>query len=241
AGWHISCRLNRDGQVIPYAAQNGGGYTLEALLGVKPNANSTPDFLGWEIKAYSSGKVTLMTPEPDAGYYGKHGVREFVRKYGYDAGDDVLYFTGVHRANMLCSKSGQTLRLRGFDHVKKKITEVDGGIELVDSQGNISASWTFQGLIAHWSRKHSAAAFVPYDKKPEKPPEYHYKSPILLGEETEFPLYLTALHDGLVIYDPGSKVTDASSSTGRVKARSQFRISVGQLQVLYKKFGAFEL
>ena len=33
-GWHFSRRLNKSGQVIPYAAQNGGGYTLESLLGI---------------------------------------------------------------------------------------------------------------------------------------------------------------------------------------------------------------
>jgi MvaI/BcnI restriction endonuclease family len=241
AGWHVSRRLDGAGRVIPYVAQNGGGYTLEALLGIRPNANAAPDFMGWEIKAYSGGRVTLMTPEPDAGYYGEHGVRAFVRKYGRDVGDDVLYFTGIHRIGELCSNSGQMLRLRGFDHVKQKIIEIDGGIELVDQQGNISAAWTFQGLISHWARKHAAAAYVPYKKNVDKPPEYQYKSPVLLGEETEFPLYLSALQSGLVVYDPGSKITSASTSASKVKARSQFRIPVKQLKALYKKFGPVDL
>jgi GGDEF domain-containing protein len=37
-------------------------------------------------------------------------VKEFVRKYGHDAGDDVLYFTGIHRAGNICEASGQTQR-----------------------------------------------------------------------------------------------------------------------------------
>ena len=241
AGWHISCKLNKEGRLIPYVAQNGGGYTLEALLGIKPNADAAPDFMGWEIKAYGSSKVTLMTTEPDSGYYGVHGIKAFVQKYGHDAGRDVLYFTGLHRANVLCETSGQILRLRGFDHAKKKIIDVGGGIELVDQQGNISAAWTFQRLIAHWSRKHAAAAYIPYDKKREIPPEYKYKSPVLLGEETEFPLYLSALHSGLIMYDPGSKISDASSSSAKVKARNQFRIPIGKLAALYKKFTAINL
>ena len=237
AGWHVSCRMNKHGEVIAYAAQNGGGYTLEALLGIKPNSEAAPDFLGWEIKAYGSSKVTLMTPEPDAGFYGEHGVKAFVKKYGHDAGDDVLYFTGIHRAGQLCQASGQTLVVTGFDHHTKKIVDVRGGIQLVDQRGDVSAGWSFQGLIAHWSRKHAAAAYIPYEKKRGIPPEYQYESPILLGEETEFPLYLAALQSGLIVYDPGSKVMNASSANAKVKARSQFRIPVGRLSVLYKKFG----
>ena len=240
-GWHVSRRMNRDGRIIPYQAQNGGGFTLEALLGVRPNSKAAPDFLGWEIKAYGSSKVTLMTPEPDSGYYGKHGVQAFVRRYGHDAGDDVLYFTGVHRVSEMCAKSGQTLRLRGFDHIKRKIIDVSGGIELVDSKGEVSAAWTFEGLIDHWSRKHAAAAYVPYVKRADTPPEYQYMNPVLLGEETEFQLYLSALHAGKVFYDPGSKVMNASSTRASVKARSQFRMTIANLSLLYKKFEAVNL
>ena len=108
SGWHSSRRLNSSRVAIPYAAQNGGGYTLEALFGIIPNGISAPDYLGWELKAYTSGRVTLMTPEPDAGYYGEKGVAAFVRKYGHQTGDDTLYFTGLHRANTRCDASGHT-------------------------------------------------------------------------------------------------------------------------------------
>lgn len=226
---------------MAYRAQNGGGYTLEALLGVKPNAVAGPDFMGWEIKAYSSDKVTLMTPEPDAGYYGKHGVEAFVRKYGRKIAGDRFYFTGTHRANQLCNSSGQTLRLNGFDASNGKIIDVSGGIELVDGKGNLSAAWSFQGLIEDWGRKHAAAAYVPYEKKKSTPPEYHYKSPILLGEATEFSLYLLSLSSGLAMYDPGSKVMNASTNRSTVKARNQFRIPVRYLGSLYRKFEAVDL
>ena len=148
-----------------------------------------------------------------------------------------MYFTGIHRAGQLCQASGQTLVVTGFDHHTKKIVDVRGGIQLVDQRGDVSAGWSFQGLIAHWSRKHAAAAYIPYEKKRGIPPEYQYESPVLLGEETEFPLYLAALQTGLIVYDPGSKVMNASSANAKVKARSQFRIPVGKLSVLYKKFG----
>ena len=171
---------------MPYTARNGGGYTLEALFGIVPNGISAPDFLGWELKAYSSGRVTLMTPEPDTGYYGTKGVEAFVRKYGRPIANDVLYFTGTHRANEKCTGSGHTLTLRGFDLLARKIVDVDGGIELVDSTKAVSAGWSFKGLIEHWGRKHASAAYVKYEKQDTTPPNYRYLSPVLLGEGTDF-------------------------------------------------------
>jgi hypothetical protein len=182
-----------------------------------------------------------MTPEPDTGYYGRHGVEAFVRKYGRKIEGDTLYFTGVHRVDQICDASGQTLRLTGFDVSKGKIVDVAGGIELVDQQGDVSAAWSFQGLIEHWGRKHAAAAYIPYAKKKIVPPQYQYKSPVLLGEETDFSLYLLSLSSGLTMYDPGSKVMNASTDRSTVKARSQFRIPLNHLGALYKKFEAVDL
>ena len=234
-GWHSSRRLTRTGVAISYSAQNGGGYTLEALFGIIPNGISSPDFLGWELKAFSSARVTLMTPEPDTGYYGEKGVEAFVRKYGRSLPNDVLYFTGTHRANERCSASGQTLVIRGFNLGTKKIVDVDGGIELMDASNSVSAGWSFKGLIEHWGRKHASAAYVKYEKQDATPPNYRYLSPVLLGEGTDFVKYVSALAAGIVVYDPGSKISSATERS-RVKARSQFRIRVVDLSVLYHTF-----
>ena len=78
--WIMSQKLARDGTKVPYSARNGGGYTLEAELGITPNGVSEPDFMGWEVKQYAvnnftkflpKGPVTLMTPEPNGGIYKK--------------------------------------------------------------------------------------------------------------------------------------------------------------------------
>jgi hypothetical protein len=234
-GWHDSQRLRRDGVAIPYVAQNGGGYTLEALFGITPNGVSQPDFLGWELKAYASGRVTLMTPEPDTGYYGEHGVEAFVRRYGRALQNDVLYFTGMHRANEACAATGHTLVVRGFNILTNKIADVNGGIELVDSARHIAAGWSFRRLIEHWGRKHASAAYVKYEKRVVGTPQYRYLSPVLLGEGTDFTKYLAAVVSGSVVYDPGSKISDASTRP-RVKARSQFRIPIPMLSTLYQMF-----
>ncbi len=239
-GWHPSMKLSKDGIPAPYKAQNGGGYTLEALLGIKPNAHAAPDFMGWEVKAYSGSRITLMTPEPDSGYYGQSGVEAFVRKYGRPIDNDRLYFTGTHKVGTPCPSSGQTLLLEGFDATTGKICDVNGGIHLMDAAGNVSAAWTFNGLIAHWSRKHAQAAYIPYKKDAAIPPEYQYKSPIFLGEGTDFSFFLAAMQRGDVIFDPASKVEQATTKS-RVKARSQFRVALKKLSGLYRKFEAVDI
>jgi hypothetical protein len=239
--WHASMKLNGAGMRQAYRAKNGGGYTLEALFGIIPNGRSAPDFMGWEIKAYSGQRITLMTPEPDGGFYGEHGVEAFLRTYGRKIPGDVIYFTGSHKANIVSPTSGHTLVVAGFDLTTGKVTDVSGGIRLIDSRGALSAEWAFSGLVEQWGRKHAAAAYVFYTKSKDVPPEYRYNSPVLLGEGTDFQLFLGALASGNVIYDPASKLENASGPKSRTKARSQFRMSMKELHRLYLKLAPVEL
>jgi len=82
-GWYLSVIL-KPGCISPepFKGNQGGGYTLEALLGVTANADKKPDKYGYEIKSFSGGKISLMTPVADAGYEGKHTFREFMKAYG---------------------------------------------------------------------------------------------------------------------------------------------------------------
>lgn len=236
-GWQPSIKLNKAGNIVPYKARNGGGYTLEALLGIIPNGRAEPDFLGWEMKAYSGSRITLMTPEPDGGMYGDRGVKEFVKEFGAFTGDDTLYFTGTHRVNCRNPKTGLMLAVRGFNAAKNVIEDVCGAVELVTDAGRSAAAWSFGDLIISWNKKHAQAAYVPYESEKEKAPAYRYFSPALLGEGTDFNRYLAALCSGQVIFDPGSKVMNASGARPTVKARSQFRVSLRHLPDLYKEFG----
>jgi hypothetical protein len=236
SGWHPSSRLHADGSLHPYVARNGGGYTLEALFGITPNGRAEPDFMGWELKAYGSDRVTLMTPEPDDGYYGREGVKAFVRRYGRVADGDAMYFVGAHKAGVACSSTGHTLTIRGFDPVSSKITDVDGGIYLMAADGETSAGWTFPRLLEHWGRKHASAAYIPYISRQTLPPAYQYNSPVLMGEGTSFTYFLKALAAGVVIYDPAPKISGVSTPNPKTKARSQFRISKKGLRQLYDLF-----
>lgn len=235
-------RLDRFGNRITYKARNGGGYTLEALLGIKPNGDAAPDYLGWEIKAFSGSHITVMTPEPDGGFYGESGVGAFVRRFGRMVeGKDQMYFTGRHYFGRADSTTAMTLGLVGFDITKGTITDVSGRIVLTDSIGAEGASWSYSHLLTHWNRKHSSAAYVRYLSTPTELPAYTYGNPVLFGQRTDFSRYLRALAAGKVVFDPGSKIDGISSEHPKVKARSQFRIAKRHLQTLYERFDEVDL
>ena len=161
-GFHSSRRLDKLGNLKPYAALNGGGYTLEALLGIIPNGRSEPDYHGWEIKSYGRDRITLMTPEPKGGYYGNQGAKAFVEQYGHIRPDGSMYFTGLHRVGAISENTGLTMQVNGFDPSNPKQMDVNGNIVLIDLKGNDAAVWSFSDLLSHWNRKHAFAAYVPY-------------------------------------------------------------------------------
>lgn len=247
-GWIPSQKLSSNRMHEPYKAPNGGGYTLEAMLGITPNGISEPDYLGWEVKQFGVSKfprsgckpTTLMTPEPNGGYYKTAGAIDFVKAYGYAAKNgenDRINFGGKHIVGQPQKLTSLTLQLDGFDHDTSSITDAFGAIILLDNSGNITASWSFAKLMDHWKRKHSQAVYIPCMKRIQSNVyEYHYGKDIELGEGTNFELILSAMYLGAVYYDPGIKLQNASSKNPKLKRRSQFRVSHKHLNSLYKRF-----
>lgn len=243
-GWIDSKQLAADGSLRPCNAPQCGGFTLEAELGVPKNSEAEPDFLGWEIKQHNVtrfdrvgvGTITLMTPEPTGGFYRESGVEAFVRKFGYEDKlnrPDRLNFGGVHRVGVRHPTTGLTMSLFGYDSVRGLITDTSGCIALSNDAGMTAASWAFSGLLAHWSRKHTKAAYVPsqYRKEPQR--QYSYGNKVRLAQRTDALRLLRALAGGSVYYDPGIKLEHASSDP-KVKRRSQFRIASKSIAALYE-------
>ena len=111
---------------------------------------------------------------------------------------------------------------------------MDGGIHLVDFDGAKAATWAFEGLISHWNRKHARACYVPSIR--QGPPfEYKYGGRIELCVGTDFFLFLKAVSDGVVYYDPALKLEEATSTSPKLKRRSQFRVRHQALPGLYRK------
>lgn len=245
-GWVHSQRLKADGSAIPYMAPNGGGFTLEAELGVTPNGISEPDYLGWEIKQYrvnnlkarTGGRITLMTPEPTGGFYKIEGVEPFVRRYGYPdlKGRDRLNFCGIHKANQRHPRTGLRLTLPGFDVAQGKITDPSQGVTLVDDNGIEAAIWGYASIVEHWKRKHAQAAYVPSLSRREPAMQYRYSRYVGLGVGTGLTRLLAAIAEGTIIYDPGVIMKNASAATRSIKRRSQFRVMANNLNKLYENF-----
>lgn len=251
--WIHSKKLGSDGTARPYTARNGGGYTLEAELGISPNGYAEPDFLGWEIKQYGvknfetflpKSPVTLMTPEPNGGIYSAQGVPDFLRRFGYadkSGKADRINFGGIYAIGRDChADTGLRLALDGYDARSGKITDMDGAIILETQNHEIAASWGFSGLLEHWNRKHAKAAYIP-SLFQTPPPEYAYGCRVLLCEETDFLLFLQAVASGKVYYDPGIKMEKASSSSPKPKRRSQFRIKHNSLTTMYHRSEVVDL
>lgn len=245
-GWIPSQKMGRAGVPEPYSARNGGGYTLEAELGISPNGYAEPDFMGWEVKQYgvrdfikyaAKSPVTLMTPEPTGGIYRDEGVEVFLRRYGYpDKSGKVgrINFGGIYTSNRdFHPDTGLALRMAGYDTTTGKITDVDGAIVLVDRADTVAASWGFKGIMAHWNRKHAKAAYVPSLMR-DPPLEYSYAPLVQMSEGTDVLLLLSAFASGEVYYDPGIKMERADTDKPVIKRRSQFRIKHSGLEALYR-------
>jgi len=242
-GWIDPWRLQADGAKRACKGTNCGGVTLESELGIRANGRSEPDFEGWEVKSHTvanlarpySGILTLLTPEPNGGLYADDGVEAFVRRYGYAdrrGREDRLNVGGIHRVGRVAERTGLALRLDGYDESTGKLTNAGGALLLVDNADQIAAAWSFERILAHWTRKHSKAAYVP--AKCEKSPaiRYCYGDRITLAEGTDYLRLLAGLAKGLVYFDPGIKLENASTDP-QVKRRNQFRVRFADLGHLY--------
>lgn len=250
-GWIDSFRLNSIGEHLACNAPNCGGYTLEALLGVRPNSISAPDYEGWEVKQYGVAKfsskankpITLMTPEPDGGVYNGEGVIPFLKKFGYPdkkAPLDRVNFGGDHRVGKTHKSTELRLELSGYDLDKPNIWEPDGSIQL-RNDSELAASWSFSGLLRHWKRKHARAVYVKSITRKEPKKQYNYSSEIQLGLGTDFTLLLKSLAKGDVYYDPGIKMEGMTSNKIKTKRRSQFRVKSNDLETLYESFNTVDI
>lgn len=253
-GWINSKRLDSFGNLLPCSSTNCGGYTLEAELGIKPNGYAEPDYLGWEIKQFSVNKfekydnsiVTLMTPEPNGGFYFSAGVEDFIFKYGYKdrmGRESRLNFGGIYKYGNKTNITGLTLIIEGFDFGDMKIKDSGGFIGLIDEQGNIACSWSFSSLLKHWNTKHSNACYVPSKIHKYINQKYHFGHIILLGTGTDFSKVLSQIIVGNLYYDPGIKLEMEISGMRKknIKRRSQFRIKSGNLISLYESHEIIDL
>ncbi len=216
-------------------------------MGVRPNAEAEPDIFGFEVKQhrvtdfgrFGSARITLLTPEPNGGSYYRDGAERFIRRYGRAAADgNRIDFAGTHRVGVRHQQTGLTLTLVDFNAADGIIVGERGRIALVNDEGEEAASWGFTELMEHWARKHAHAVYVPCRKRIDAPLAYSYGARIRLAQEPDFLRLLTAMANGQVRYDPGSKIENAAAARSQTKARSQFRIGAANIAMVYARVEA---
>ena len=230
-GWHWS-RINRGGLISAFNGAQGGGYTLEALLGVAANGAKKPDRHGFEVKSFSGARISLMTPTPDLGYQGLHTFREFMERYGRagDGDPGTRRFTGLHRCGEVNARTGLGMRVRGYDADLDRFADAeDVAVELFEpASGDVVAGWSLEKLANCWNEKHANALYIACESQPagDGGTEYRYARSWLQGKGTDVSRLLRAIHGGVVFYDPA----DTIYADGRPKVRSQWRINARELQ-----------
>ena len=240
------CKLNKAGDTRPFTGTQVCGYTLEHALGIVPNSSKDGDLYGIELKTHTKPKTTLFTPEPDFGLYAAD-FGQFMRTYGYLSADGTEYrVTGIHKANVRCSKSKLTLHVREYRvdsrgelapfpyDPQTSLTKKLGAVEVVllDDSGNVAAGWTLERLMNNWGAKHNKAVYISA-KKEENPNaadfaagytvQVIYSPEVIFCEGTSAERLLNAISGGLIYLDPGPKLVPLKPADN--KRRSQWRVA----------------
>jgi hypothetical protein len=111
--------------------------------------------------------------------------------------------------------------------------DAQGAIQLIDDLGYVAASRAFSNLLKHWTRKHEKAVYIPSQCQKQPQRKYRYGAKVRLAMRTDFLLFLKAMFEGIIYYDPGIKL-EASKHGATVKRRSQFRVASKNIPRLYE-------
>jgi len=237
------CRLDADGNTVPFTGTQVHGYTLEHELGIRTNASKDGDIFGIELKCFTSKKLTLFTPEPDGGLYSQ-SFPDFMQKYGYEK-EAVYRLTGLHRAGSVSEKSGLSLRvlctpkgseseeLENYDPDKPLAHQLENlMVVLADDDENIAASWSAERLLNNWGVKHNESVYVParvtdnevqeeYDAGYTR--KVHFGDQVLWCKRTSLERMIRSIASGVIFLDPAPKFDPDNPKNN--KRRSQWRIN----------------
>jgi len=244
SGWHDGMRLKKDGKRVSYAAPNAVGYTLEALLGIIPKGDNSPDFEGYEVKSLTvknpnwnlKKPVTLLTPEPDLGIYCK-AIKEFFSAYGYadkKGKSNRINFGGRHYVGIESRLTGLMLQLSGYSLSEPERVDSNGVLALIDKELQTAAGWSFIKLLDRWKRKHENAVYLQAQKKTTPTIQFRYLNKIMICEGADFTRVLRCLAEGTLYLDPGLKAENWDSGSPNIKRRNQFRVPLQSISELYR-------
>ena len=231
-GWHKSIKLNKDGLVEPYKANNGSGYTLEALLDIIPNSHKKPDKYGYEIKTISKSSVSLMTPSADGGEEYDLGFKKFMNRNGWPSKKDSerIVFTGPYKNTEI--KNNIKMLLKGYLEKEKKFDATEN-INLILNKITNSAEiskWSFDKFFNSWETKHANAIYIK-NERDRSNNKYKFSNFVYVCHGTSVWRMLEALLNKKIYYDPGHdlyKKGHHKYPEGKVWQRPQWRMSAAK-------------
>ena len=229
-----SVKLTSSGALLPTSptAPHASGYALEAALGIPVNATPGPDFRGLvELKTFTGGRLSLMTPEPTGGIYVDPGKTEFLTRWGVRSKNGrKVRFNGQHRLNETKSTNPLLLTVDGWSEESPGRYDPTGALVLRDPRtGENAASWQLRDMNGQWMKKHPEALYVQYERDSGG---FRLTGRLVVCQGTEFRLFMLGLRAGVAFLDPGHSMDLA---TGSVHARSQWRTARNGLLALYEK------
>lgn len=220
-----------------------GKLSLKTLL--KPSKAQTL-YDGWDLSPFkvskakrtSNKQLTLMTIEPDSGFYQRRSALAFMHQFGTKGSakdSDKISFSHKYTVKGADSDFNLTLDLVGFDQEKGRITHPQGGVVLHDADKNIIISWSFSRLLEHWKQKCDKSLIIPYEEEKSSDGKLSYK---VLGaieslEGISFVKFLEALMKGDICYVPLHKLENAFTGKPKLKLQHRLMMKQASLPVLF--------
>lgn len=214
---HKPRRLLANGTTTDCKGPQAAGYTLEALLGLRPSSSTGPDYGSFEIKTFSKKVVTLLTTEADQGLKGsKEGFNSFMQEYGRTKKGrrSVRLFNGIHVYNSPQGTTKLTLVIENWVDVNSPTGACS--IALRDVKGRKVAGWSARKMASHWEKKHANIVYVQSAKDNGK---VAYGPQVYMCTGTKYLDFLKGMASGLIVYDPAD-----SSGDSKPRRRSQWRL-----------------
>lgn len=208
------------------------GMTLEAALGIPPNADKAPDYKGIELKAGRLPKLaaranrrTLFAQVPDWSQSACASSAEILQKYGYQrAGAWRLY----------CTVSAGGPNSQGLQF--KVDLESDKLLEISMVHGPV-AVWDGAKLRGRLLEKHAETFWVSVDSKWIDGHEYFFLRHVIHTRRPADSAFMTLLSQGLVTMDHLIK-----QSAGRVTEKGPlFKIERNGLGLLFPSSNRYDL
>ncbi len=176
--------------------------------------------------------------DPAGGYIREAGVSAFVQKYGQEnprSTTERYDVRTIHQFGEKNESSGLELALIGFDAESREITDVNGGIRLVDSENQLAAEWPLVDLLNYWVERPLHLFKIKTNPEAEHSEKVEWM--VEWMEDTDFFRFLDLISRAKVEYQPELMVRYPGSEQETTREKHRFVVSSSSLSDLYHRSG----